>query len=73
MSCFSYACSRCPENSPLTIGINLEIADILNKFKLSENAEQYLKQAINQSTNSLSIRLHCLELLASCYINSGKN
>lgn len=72
LSCYSYACSRCPENSPLAVGFNLEVANILKNFDVNENAEHYLKLAASQTQNSLNTKFYCLDQLASCYVKAGK-
>lgn len=70
LSCYSHAASRYPDNCPLTINLNLEIADSLQRLERIDCSESYLKAAVEQSRNSLDTRLFCLERLASYHIQS---
>lgn len=69
--CYAHASSRLPENSPLTVGINLEITEALCGLGENESKEMYLKNAVDIAQNSLDTRIHCLGLLASNYIENG--
>jgi len=71
LSCYSHARTRLPENCPLATGINLEIVESLKKLDIRDYSELYLKDAVDLSQNSLDIRVHCLELLASDCIERG--
>lgn len=71
MSCYSHATSRLPRNCPLSVGINLEIAEALHNLTDIENKEGYLKNAVDITENSLDTRIYCLGLLASNYIDTG--
>ncbi|KAF2899476.1 hypothetical protein ILUMI_06689 [Ignelater luminosus] len=71
LSCYAHARTRLPESCPLATGINLEIVESLNKLDINHANEMYLKDAVDLSQNSLDIKVHCLELLASNYIERG--
>lgn len=72
LNCYSYASSRLPGNSPLAIGLNLEVAGALDHLDKKESKEDYLKAAVDIAHNSLDTRIHCLGLLASDYFENGK-
>lgn len=71
LSCYAHASTRLPENSPLTVGINLEITQALHSLHEKQNEEMYLKNAVEIAQNSLDTRVYCLRLLASNYIENG--
>lgn len=72
MSCCAHATSRLPDNSPLTVGVNLEIVEALDELKETESKERYLKNAADNMENSLDTKVYCLGLLASNYIDNGR-
>lgn len=72
LSCYAHATNKLPENSPLTVGVNLEIVEALEKLEETESKERYLKDAVDKMENSLDTRIYCSGLLASNYIDNGK-
>lgn len=51
----------------------MEIVEALDKLEETESKERYLRNAVDNMENSLDARTYCLGLLASNYIDNGKN
>ncbi|CAG9817589.1 unnamed protein product [Phaedon cochleariae] len=71
LSCYAHAASRYPENCSMPISLDLEIVDFLKRIGRPQYIQDYLDDSIKLSRDRVGTKIHCLELLASHFINSG--
>ncbi|XP_044252928.1 40-kDa huntingtin-associated protein [Tribolium madens] len=70
VGCFAYAASRYPDDSPLPIGLNLELVEFLTKIDKGGDVEDHLLNTVELAKDNFDTKIFCLELLASHYIES---
>ncbi|KAG5881220.1 hypothetical protein JTB14_035480 [Gonioctena quinquepunctata] len=71
LSCYAHAESRYSESCSIPISLNLEIVEFFKKIGKSEYTRHYLENSIELSKSRCDTRIHCLELLASYFIDCG--
>ncbi|CAH1999319.1 unnamed protein product [Acanthoscelides obtectus] len=71
LSCYAHAATRYPEGCIIPIGLDLEIVDFLKCIDRSEFVHSYLNDAVELSKGGCDTYKHCLELLASHFIDIG--
>ncbi|XP_044759454.1 40-kDa huntingtin-associated protein-like [Coccinella septempunctata] len=68
---YTSAISKYKKDSPQAVALNLEVANLLRIIGKSDSAENFLKTALDHCVNGESLKIYCLNLLASNYIKAG--
>ncbi|XP_023022583.2 huntingtin-associated protein 40 kDa [Leptinotarsa decemlineata] len=71
LSCYAHAESRYSESCSIPISLNLEIVEFLKRIGKNEYTHLYIENSVELSKARCNTIIHCLQLLASHFINCG--